>query len=182
MWKTPVNARNSVQLHILHGAASLQFFSRVISQGFYPHSSFNLPLLQFRLLGPLLNVVALVRSSRSAHLVLRHWAFDLLHVHQLLDAHDLTRDGLADWVVYGRHSLLQAEGVQYTLNFLGHTDAGAHEGYAEVGHCAVVWEVDAVGGRCCAEACAADKASDGAGYLRKGSIGHDRSFCVYTYV
>jgi hypothetical protein len=59
---------------------------------------------------------------------------DLLDVDQLLDPHDLTSDRLRDGVVFGRHALAQAERLQHALRLDGHTDARAHESYAEVRH------------------------------------------------
>ena len=83
---------------------------------------------------PLLNIVPRIRSSRSAHLVLRHWVLDLFDIDQLLYPHDLTSDRLCNGVVDCRHAFAETERFEYSLRLLGHTDAGAHECYPEIRH------------------------------------------------
>lgn len=83
---------------------------------------------------PLLNIIPGIRPPRLPHLLLGHVVRHLLDVDELLDAQDLAGDGLADGVVDGGHAFAEAKGFEDALGFEGEADAGAHEGYAEVGH------------------------------------------------
>jgi len=67
-------------------------------------------------------------------LLLRQGAVDLLHVDQLLDLHDLTRDVGRDGVEDGRHALLETQGLEHAVRLLGQADGGAEKGDAEVAH------------------------------------------------
>lgn len=99
-------------------------------------------VLRHSLIPPLLNIVARVRPSRSTHLFLADVRIDLLYIDQLFDAHDLTGDGLRDGVIDGGHAFAETERFKHTLHFLRHADAGAHQGYTEVGHSGGEGEVD----------------------------------------
>jgi hypothetical protein len=55
-------------------------------------------------------------------------------MYEFLYFHDLTGNLGGDRAKDGLHSFAEAEGMENTLGLLGHTNAGAHECYAEVGH------------------------------------------------
>jgi hypothetical protein len=92
------------------------------------HPQNNSPLNIHR---PLLHPKPRVRRPERFHLGVRQFLVHFLHVYQLFDGEDLTRDVGGDGVVNGAHALVQAERFEYAAGFAWKADGGAHECNAE---------------------------------------------------